>query len=139
MYHLCSGYHSQALSSFCSFIFLLYSGSANLNLSTGSFSYHTDIFHYYPLFLYRKKSSTSYVDFRYHLIFWLPFKSKHLVGIVHTCCLCFFPSNSVFNKLLSVFCFHISTKATLLGLPRMAMLENPAYLTWLLGRLDMTN
>lgn len=64
-------------------------------------------------------------------------KSKHLVGITRTCFPCFFPSNSVFDKLTSVFCFHISTKATLLELPRMVMLENPAYLTWLLTRLDI--
>lgn len=105
--------------------FCLCSCSADLSLSTGPFGCHTYIFHYYLLSLYRKKILTLFI-LQYHLIFLPPFKSKYLIGIIQTRFLCLFPSNLVFNKLTSV--FHISTKATLLGLP--------AYLTWLLPRLD---
>ena len=110
-YYLRSGCHSLTLSSILFLIFSLCSCIANLCLSTGSFICHTDLCYYYILSLYRKKILDPISSFSYHLIFLLPFRSKHLVGIVHTYCLYFFISNSIFNKLASVFCFHISTKA----------------------------
>lgn len=71
------------------------------------------MFYHYCLSLYRKKGLDSVLSFNYHLVFLFPFRSKHLVRTVCTCCLYFFSSNSFFNKFISAFCFRLSTKATL--------------------------
>lgn len=91
--------------SFCSLCLLLYC------LSTVSFSRHSDVFYYYLLSSCRKKILDPTLSVSCHLIFLLLCRSEHLVGIVYTCCLYFFPSNAFFDKLTSVFCFPISPKA----------------------------